>query len=412
MAFIIFFLSLIPILIFYKKNQDFFLISSFYLINWIGSSLSVFLASAFSLDLVEIGVSAEESFAPFILNLTIFSTLFISCFFYNVINLYEIKISHRVIKSNFFNSFDKVTFFGLVIFCLIIIVFSFDMGIPLLLGKPISIFLAEANKLEKFSFAAIAISALPLSKMAHFYFISKKINFSLAILLSLIPALVWALAGEKMGYMFFILYTSMIPWLGKSLRSVTFYRLFALSVLVVLIGLTFIQFALSSEDAFEQTILRFAMQGQLWFYFFKNAADFVSFNDCLAIISGENIHDTIHLMMFEAMPTGIFQDYVSATMTAGSHFPALLFAFGWYGFPFSIILFSIVFSISLTMLRIANEIDSYLISFLIVACFVFPGVEVWVSGNISRLINIPMTFKIFYLLLLLVSLPVLRLVKK
>ena len=123
------------------------------------------------------------------------------------------------------------------------------------------------------------------------------------------------------------------------------------------------------------------------------------------------MHDTIHAMMFEAMPAAIFQDYVSATMTAGSHLPALLFAFGWYGFPFSIILFSIIFSISLTMLRIANEIDSYLISFLIVACIVFPGVEVWLSGNVSRLFNIPMTFQIFYLLLVLVSLPVLVAVK-
>ena len=383
-------LSLFPLYIVIKRDADFSWAASYFIINWLGVSASTLLATMLEANLVEIGAVAEMNYAPVVYNLALVGSLLVSLATYRCLSRVTLKTRQWRLERRAF-----MIFFTLLA---LVALWALSSRPPLFGGVPVSEYFRSLNSIERFAFISLAISALPLSHLARDLHSRHRISSTTAWLACLFPAALWVLAGEKMGYLLFIFFLAALPWVG-SLRQTGTAKIVAVLAAVATVSVTILQYALTSDSPLAQLGARIAMQGQLWYYFYSSSTMLQPVGAALDILTGISGQTTIREMMEAAMPPEIFFDYETASMT-GSHFPALLHASGWMLFPIGLVIFGVLFGISTALLRLAVQSESPFTSFLIVACFVFPGIEVWVVGNTSRLLQVPITFVVFFALLL------------
>jgi hypothetical protein len=387
-------LSLLPLYAILRRNVDFGWKASYFILNWLLVSGSVIIASLVRARLIELDTSAEPNLAAVAFNLSLAVSLYVGAATYR-----RLKVIGVAARSGAYSELaERAAVIGLLLLTGAVALPSLLPMPPLFVGTPVAEFLASLNVVQRFAFVSLAISGLPAAQLARRAFMRGRISAATATLLSLSPALFWVLAGEKMGYLLFILFCSILPWLN-TLRRTDHFKVILVLVGVAATTLTLVQYALNFEDPILQLGVRAALQGQLWYYFYVHAPISQPLGTALDVITGMGGRDTLRMLMEVAMPTRLFLEYDTATLT-GSHLPALLYAFGWSLFPLALLASGFLFGVSCTMLRLAVQSGSPLLSYLIVACFVFPGVEVWVSGNTARLIQIPMTFAIFFFALL------------
>jgi len=370
----------------------------YFIFNWLGVSVSIFLATFLGADLVELGTLAEMNYAAVVFNLALAGSLFVSFLTYRC--LAGVKLadgSVRAIRSPL-RTMERRTFVVFLMITALIAVWALGATPPLLAGMPVSEYLRSLNSIERFAFISLAISALPLSQVVRDLYHRGKIGSKTAFLACLLPAVLWGLAGEKLGYLLFIFFLTALPWID-ALRRNRRIKLGLVLAAAVTVILTITQYALTFDDPLAQFGARIAMQGQLWYYFYSSSPFLKPLGAGLDVIAGISGQLTLRTLMEVAMPVDLFLDYETASLT-GSHLPALLYASGWALFPAWVAIFGVLFGISTTLLRLAVQSASPVTSYLLVACFVFPGVEVWVTGNTSRVLQAPMTFAIFFAMLL------------
>lgn len=384
-------ISLIPLYLLVRHHREFGLYSAYFIFNWVVVSASVLVSSLVSADLVELGTVAETNFAAVVFNLSLALNLFFAALTYQKLRLVRVKAPKCPRTSTV--RVERRLFGAFVVVTAGIATLSLLPAPPLVTGMPISEFLATLNAVQRFSFISLAIAALPLSSLARGKFLSGRWSAVPAAMACLLPALVWILAGEKMGYLLFILFCTALPWVQTPLKSHRLKVFIAIAGLASLL-LTILQYALREDNPLLLLGTRAAMQGQLWYYFYLEAPMSQSIDFSIRFLLGLGGTDSIRAMMEIAMPTYLFLEYETAAMT-GSHMPALLYGLGWALFPLALALTGVLFGVATTLLRLAVQTDYLLMSYLIVACFVFPGVEIWVAGNFSRLATLPPTFLIF-----------------
>ena len=381
-------ISLIPLYLLVRNHREFGWYSAYFIFNWVVVSASVLVSSLVSADLVELGTVAASNFAAVAFNLSLAFNLFFAAFTYQKLRVVGVKASSCPRTTTV--RLERRLFGALVVGTAIIAMMSLLPTPPVITGMPVSEFLATLNAVQRFSFISLAIAALPLSSLARGKFLSERWRAVPTALTSLLPAIVWVLAGEKMGYLLFILFCTALPWVQTPLKS------HRLKVYIAIVGLaslllTILQYALRDDNPLLLLGARAAMQGQLWYYFYLEAPVSQSIDFGIRLLLGLGGTDSIRTMMEIAMPANLFFEYETATMT-GSHMPALLLGAGWVFFPIALALSGALFGLATTLVRLALQTDYLLMSYLIVACFVFPGVEIWVGGNFSRLVTLPPTF--------------------
>jgi len=384
-------ISLIPLYMLVRRYRDFGWYSAYFIFNWIVVSASVLVSSLVGADLVELGTVAETNFAAVVFNLSLAFNLFFAALTYQKLRLVSLKASSC--KRAATVRLERHLFGALVVATAAIATLSLLPIPPVLTGMPVSRFLATLNAVQRFSFISLAIAALPLASLARSNFLSGRWRAAPAALISLLPATLWILAGEKMGYLLFILFCTALPWMQTSVKSHRLTILIAVAGLASLL-LTLVQYALQEDNALLLLGARAAMQGQLWYYFYLEAPAWQSIEFGIHLLFGLGGTESLHALMEVAMPTHLFLEYQTAAMT-GSHLPALLHGLGWGLFPVGLALTGVAFGLATTLLRLAAQTEYLLLSYLIVACFAFPGIEIWVAGNFSRIATLPPTFLIF-----------------
>lgn len=389
---IAFLLSLVPLYFVIRRHSAFSIHAAYFIFNWMVISASVLVSSLVSANLVELGTVAEVNYAAVFFNFALALTLYFAAATYN--RLRRVQLTRR---SRFPSSLERHSLIGFALICGMVATHALLPSPPLLSGTPVSEFLASLNPVQRFAFVSLAILALPLSSIARSAHLQGRRSLSTAATVSLTPAVLWVLAGEKMGYLLFVLFCAALPWMQTRVESTHLRMLVAVTALLSL-SLTLIQYALNAEDPLLMLGARAAMQGQLWYHFYtETPAVPQSLSSGIQFLFGLGGTETIRAMMEMAMPTHLFLEYETAAMT-GSHMPALLHASGWLFFPLALVVCGVVFGVATTLVRLAVQSQSPWLSYLIVASFVFPGVEVWIAGNFSRIVTPPPTFLILMVL--------------
>jgi hypothetical protein len=387
-------ISLAVLLYLIASHRKFSIYAFYFILSWILLSVSVFLSAWFNLDLAEIGGNAEFTFAPVVLNLVICLNFIAAAYTYLACK--RVTIAPLLPKSSEFQ-IDRLIFYFVAGSSFILSAKTLLPIPPLFNGIPISVHMASLNVLERFCFVSIAISSLPLSVLAQRGMEERRWGRLVAFTIGIVPSFIWALAGEKMGYLLFIITLMVLPWINKKSDSNLKYFIWGFLAITFSVLLVSLQYRLQNEDPLQIIKARSAMQGQLWHFAFLNANYTEEIIPSLRMIFGSSGNNTIRVMMEHAMPTELFAQYQTAVLT-GSHFPSLLFVFGWSAVWMATIICGIVFGISIVLMRLALESKSLMICYLVVGSVIFPGIEVWVSGNVSRLFQVPPTFIVFMVL--------------
>jgi hypothetical protein len=380
-----FLLSLIPLFFIVRTHKAFSLHSAYFIFNWLVISASVLVSSLVNADLVELGTVAEANYAAAAYNLALALTLYCSAITYRKLQTIELTVRRIGVMR-----LERSALIWFILLCCVVATHALLPSPPLLSGTPVSEFFATLNAIQRFAFVSLAIAALPLSSLVRSAYLKGHCRPLAAAAFSLTPAMLWVLAGEKMGYLLFVLFCTALPWLqgAKDLR-----RLQTLVVVAVLVSLslTLIQYTFNAEDPLLMLGARAAMQGQLWYHFYEETPALQPLSSGLQFLLGLNGAETIRAMMEMAMPVQLYLNYETAAMT-GSHIPALLHATGWLMFPAALAACGVLFGVATTLVRLAVQAQSPWLSYLIIAAFVFPGVEVWIAGNFSRIVAPPPTF--------------------
>ncbi|WOB09452.1 hypothetical protein [Piscinibacter gummiphilus] len=387
-----FLFSLIPLLLLARRHTEFSVLSAYFIINWLAISASVLISSLANAELVELGTTAEANQAAPVFNLFLALFLFSAAHTYRKLRL--VCLTSRRHRKPSTEKIEQQLLSGLLVVTLLIAAASLMPAPPLLSGTPVSEYLATLNSVQKFSFVSLSICALPLSSLARQKYLAKEWAGPAATFATLLPGCMWILAGEKMGYLLFILFCAALPWLHRAAVDWKRTKWPLVVAGFVVTSLTLLQYALRDEDPLLMLAARAAMQGQLWYYFYLEAPAIQPIFAGLRFLFGASGVDTLRAMMEIVMPAQLLLEYETAAMT-GSHLPSLLHAFGWVLLPVASVIAGVLFGVGTTLLRLAVQAGYSLLSYLIVASFVFPGIEVWVAGNFSRLTTLPPTFFVF-----------------
>jgi hypothetical protein len=392
-------ISLFPILLVLRFDAQFSWRSAFFVMNWLGVSLSVYASAQLGLSLAELGITAEQNLAAIVLNLAIAWTLFVGAVTYRWLAIVGVRNSvSSATRASAYAGIDRVAFLILTAVTGLIAIVALGTSPPILSGTSVSEYFRSLNAIERFAFTSIAISSVGLSKYSLSLLRRRRIGPLGAGAMVLFPPILWACAGEKFGYFLFILFLAATPWIDIFVRSKRA-KWFALLAIGVALLLTLMNYTLNTAEPFAFLVARFSMQGQLWHFFYEATPLITTVGTAIETLAGGAYGDTIRLLMELSMPSDLFVEYETALLT-GSHFPAMLRASGWIGFPVLVTLIAVVFGVTISMLRMAIESSSLLLSYLLVGFFVFPSIEVFVSGNLVRLFTLPLTYAIFLLALL------------
>lgn len=391
-------LSFLPVYWVLRQDLNFSLRSSFFWLNWLGVSLSVHVSGVLGLPLVELGLEAEENLAASILNLAIAWTVWIARGTYRGATIVFARRHKATGKGTSKVTGETLGFYLLIGATMLVSLFSLLPAPPILTGTPVSEFFRSISSVERFAFTSIAISAVPISRWAFDLRSARRITPLSALALSALPALTWVAAGEKFGYFLFIVFLAATPWFQVLVADRRTLKMGAAFVAVAF-ALTLLNYALTTENPWLFLAARLAMQGQLWHYFYETAGSTPAFPENYNVLLGGPEGDTLTQLMALSMPTSTFLDYETALLS-GSHFPALLHAGGWLAFPLLVTCYGAVFGLVVSALRVAAESSSRLFSYLLVGVFVFPAIEVFVSGNAARLFTLPPTYLAFLVVLL------------
>jgi hypothetical protein len=396
MSIMMFGVSFVVLIHLLRRHPDFSFFGLFVIANWLGMSLSVALSEQLEGFFPELNIRAVDTSAAALLNVYIAWFLFCAIRTYRWLSQYEIvsstpsfRIGHDATgrRDREYDVFSGLTIVMLVISATVFL----SRGIALGQGVPVSQYLGRLTALERLPFMVLIVAVPALSaKFKHCVTSPTCGGWWFWGMLALSPAVAWILAGEKFEYLVMICLYAVYPWRDR----ISIDKFFVLCIAFMLSALLLCAYYYWTigYDPLEMLQLRIVVQGQMWWYFAQEPNTF-NLASVAAVQFKSTGRDTMHYLMLLCMPHQVLNDYESGiAILSGAFFPAIIHGFGWMGSIVCIPFYAAYFALVTWITRSAVSIGNPFVSFLLVGVFVYPGIEIFVVGNLSRIVNYPPTF--------------------